>query len=298
MLDSTGAQVSTATGNGSVGYNFAGGLSYDHGTIAMAHTEQYYYFKVKIVLARLGGYFGGGAAWQHTFTTRHSQRAYIPKTIMNQAGFHTMASPYSAVEVGGAGINMLGNLKIDAGADTGTWWGGSTPSTSGGTLLVKRNAAIMSDSIDSDYDLYVGGTANVENTGSLGSIAAVGNIIAYVSDERVKSDVQLIENPVERLKNIGGYTFKWNDKAAVRRRGKKEYGVIAQEVLKEFPETVTQFKHSPSDIKAGALDGKLYSVLYDRLVPVLIESIKEQQNQIDDLKGQLNTIVCGSLDSK
>ena len=74
--------------------------------------------------------------------------------------------------------------------------------------------------------------------------------------------------------------------------------MIAQEVLKEFPETVTQFKHSPSDIKAGALDGKLYSVLYDRLVPVLIESIKEQQNQIDDLKGQLNTIVCGSLDSK
>ena len=46
----------------------------------------------------------------------------------------------------------------------------------------------------------------------------------------------------------------------------------------------------------GATPGTFKSVLYDRMVPLLIEGIKEQQNQIDYLKEQLNTIVCGSLE--
>ena len=200
---------------------------------------------------------------------------------MNRAGFQTFSTPYSSVQVDGTGIKIQGDMKIAPGEDQGGWWS-SAPGQSGGSLLIRKNAAIASKELSSKYDLFIGGDFDV--TGSEGSIGTTGNIIAYVSDERVKTDFEPIENAVDRLNNIAGYKFTWNDKASVRRRGKREYGLIAQEVLKEFPEMIAKFEHSTSDIERGAFDGELYTVLYDRLVPVLVEAVKQQQKEIEELK--------------
>ena len=85
-----------------------------------------------------------------------------------------------------------------------------------------------------------------------------------------------------------GYTFDWNDKAPEWTReeegqysiaGKgKDIGVIAQEIEKVLPETVHRRE-----------DGYL-SVKYDKIVPLLIEGIKEQQTQIEDLKNRINKL--------
>jgi hypothetical protein len=95
-----------------------------------------------------------------------------------------------------------------------------------------------------------------------------GDVTAY-SDARVKDNVEVIENAVEKVKAIRGVTFTRNDRDD---KTKRFAGVIAQEVLEVLPEVVTE----------DALG--TYSVAYGNLNALLIEAIKEQQNQIDELK--------------
>ena len=57
------------------------------------------------------------------------------------------------------------------------------------------------------------------------------------SDERYKDNVTPIENPNDKIKQIGGYTFDWNDKHEIF-KGQHDVGVIAQEIEKVLPEIV------------------------------------------------------------
>ena len=98
-----------------------------------------------------------------------------------------------------------------------------------------------------------------------GNWTAVGNVTAY-SDERLKSNIQTIENAVDTVKALRGVTFEKDGKASL--------GVIAQEVQKVLPELVHE-------------DEEYLSVAYGNMVGVLIEAIKEQQAQIDELKARL-----------
>lgn len=108
---------------------------------------------------------------------------------------------------------------------------------------------------------------NLENNDATfgGNLTAVGNVTAY-SDERLKSDIQTIENAVDTVKALRGVTFV--------KDGKPSLGVIAQEVQAVLPELVME-------------SGDYLSVAYGNMVGVLIEAIKEQQAQIDDLKAKL-----------
>lgn len=98
-----------------------------------------------------------------------------------------------------------------------------------------------------------------------GNWTAVGNVTAY-SDERLKSNIQTIENAVDTVKALRGVTFE--------KDGKPSLGVIAQEVHKVLPELVH-------------VGDEYMSVAYGNMVGVLIEAIKEQQKQIDELKAKL-----------
>jgi hypothetical protein len=100
-----------------------------------------------------------------------------------------------------------------------------------------------------------------------GTIRATADIIAY-SDARVKDNVKTIEAPLEIVKGLRGVTYTRNDNEDKSRK----VGVIAQEVLSILPEVVQQD------------DNGNYSVAYGNIVGVLIEAIKEQQLQIEELK--------------
>jgi hypothetical protein len=95
-----------------------------------------------------------------------------------------------------------------------------------------------------------------------------GDVIAY-SDARVKDNVQVIDNPLERIKKVRGVTFTRTD---LDDKEKRHAGVIAQEMREAMPELV-------SENAKGEL-----SVSYGNTVSLLIECIKEQQTQIDELK--------------
>jgi hypothetical protein len=110
--------------------------------------------------------------------------------------------------------------------------------------------------VDSNKD--ISGFRNISNTGT---ITASGDITAF-SDERLKSDIETINNALDKVMNMRGVSYT--------KQAEKGIGVIAQEIEKVLPEVVK--------------DGEYKSVAYGNIVGVLIEAIKEQQKQIDELK--------------
>jgi hypothetical protein len=118
---------------------------------------------------------------------------------------------------------------------------------------------------------------NTTSPGTPGEIRATGNIIAFFSDERLKTNVETIGSALELIDGIRGVRHNWTpeaEKMAPSRVGKREVGVIAQEIEKVLPEVVVEW------------DG-YKTVLYDRLVPLLIQGIKELKDEVDNLKNKI-----------
>ena len=93
--------------------------------------------------------------------------------------------------------------------------------------------------------------------------------LSQSSDRRLKKDIHPIAGSLEKIIQLNGYTYHWQDQAS---DPGLQYGVIAQEVQVMFPELVQENGNG------------MLSVNYSGLIPVLIEAIKEQQKQIDELK--------------
>jgi hypothetical protein len=106
------------------------------------------------------------------------------------------------------------------------------------------------------------------------SIWCIGDITAF-SDARVKTNIEVIDNPLERLSKVRGVTFNRTD---LEHKDKRYAGVIAQEMREALPEVVTEDGN-----------GEL-SVSYGNTVSLLIESIKAQQVQIEELKAEVKKL--------
>jgi len=124
--------------------------------------------------------------------------------------------------------------------------------------------------------LQIQGTLGVSGSISAnGTIRAVGaDVIAFASsDKNLKDNITPISNPIEKIQKIGGYEFDWNDKQDVYEG--HDVGVIAQEIEEVLPELVQ------------TRDNGYKAVKYDKIVALLIEAIKDQQKQIDELKSKI-----------
>lgn len=90
-----------------------------------------------------------------------------------------------------------------------------------------------------------------------------------ISDARVKTDIEILDDSLTRLERLRGYSYTLTES------GKKQVGLLAQEVLDVLPQAVT--KLSPTDD---------YAVSYDSIVPLLVEAVRELSQQLRDLKAQ------------
>ena len=143
-----------------------------------------------------------------------------------------------------------------------------------GAAYTYHNRVYTSNSLGGGHQMVwcQNGTPNC----ALGSnLWTSGNVTAY-SDIRVKTNIEVIPDALEKVKKLSGYTFDRTDvKDEETGNPIRQTGVIAQEVLEVLPEAVT-----------GSEDSH-YNVAYGNMVGLLIEAIKEQQAQIEELKEKL-----------
>jgi hypothetical protein len=170
---------------------------------------------------------------------------------------------------------------------SGTSFGGGLTGATGEVAFFNSGTSITSDSNlfwdNTNKWLRVGGTTGpnypLQVWGSTSGISIyASDDIAAFSDQSVKTDIEEIQDAIQKVKEIRGVTFRRTDTDSTLRRA----GVIAQEVEKVLPEVVTT---NPDGTKA---------VSYGNLNALLIQAIKEltalveqQAIQIEDLKKRI-----------
>ena len=111
-----------------------------------------------------------------------------------------------------------------------------------------------------EAQLDVRGTARIEGKLHVGDdIFSTGNITAY-SDKRAKENIEKIENALDKVCTLGGYTYTM--------KGQKYTGLIAQEVLEVLPEAVTGSEETN------------YALAYGNMMGLIVEAIKELKEKI------------------
>ena len=181
-----------------------------------------------------------------------------------------------------AGDDLTGDF-VFVNTATGIKW---DRTNNGYTDVYGGHVKYYNDGSDSKIEIAAGDkiSLSVEGTEKLSletdeakfnvQITSTSDIVAYQSsDERLKDNVTPIYNALDKVKQIGGYEFDWNDNQTTYEG--HDVGVLAQEIEKVLPEIVT------------TRDNGYKAVRYEKIVALLIEAVKEQQLQIDELKSKL-----------
>ena len=221
----------------------------------------------------------------------------------SNSGFNT-----NTIAIGGFGYNVTQNISGPASGTAETWdmyqkinWtygappGFVTASTikyPAGSWTVAE-AASFTEIIDGGIQTGNSSTRFVKLNRSAattmlevgGAITATDNITAYFSDKRLKNILGNIDNPLDKLNKLNGVYYKHNDlaKSFGYNSYNTEVGVIAQEVKEVMPQVI---KLAPFDNNDGvSISGENYmTVQYERLVPLLIEAIKELSDKVNKLE--------------
>ena len=194
------------------------------------------------------------------------------------------------------GLNVSGTVTATGGTssnwNTAYGWGNHASAgyaTSGSAWTTTGN-----DIYYTTGNVGIGLTSGIsEKLYVSGNISATGDVTSSASDERLKENIEIIENAVDKIKTIDGIKFDWVsniEEIGLKPKNKTEVGLIAQQLEKVLPEAVCP---APFDTPGTgiSLSGEHYlTIRYEKVVPLLIEAIKEQQQQIDELKEKLNGI--------
>jgi hypothetical protein len=116
-----------------------------------------------------------------------------------------------------------------------------------------------------------------------GSFSAVGNVTAYASDRRLKTNILPLQNTLDIIKKLGGYTFEWKEVENMPMSG-NDLGLIAQD-LEEAGLGDLLLTHAPFDRtedQKGSKSGEFYKTIhYDKLHGIWAQGLKEQQEMIE-----------------
>ena len=124
-------------------------------------------------------------------------------------------------------------------------------------------------SVVKDNILYYNGSKWVNSTPTEPS---------FISDKKYKLEIFPISDALLKVNSIRGANFTWSDDAPSDLSGKKDVGVIAQDIQKILPEAVEEKENGDLTVK------------YHRIIPLLIESIKQLSAQNNALKSRLDKI--------
>jgi len=234
----------------------------------------------------------GYLALRGTVASSGSNTAAYNVAIGNEAGVTTTSGNYNTI-VG----SYAGGLITSGGGNTliGSGSGASITTGTHNTLVGKyagtttlTSTVVLSDGLGNIKFHATGSRTTISGSLAIGGIAAsatVGrfdasnDVVAYsTSDIRLKENIQPIENALYKVNQISGNTFDWkSDPELTILHGfkGKDIGIIAQEIESILPEVVT------------TRDSGYKAVKYEKLVPLLIEAIKELTDKVNNLEEQL-----------
>ena len=167
------------------------------------------------------------------------------------------ATPGFTLDVAGD-INFTGGLYEDGSPFAGSPW------TTSGDDIYYTTGMVGIGTTSPDANLHVGGNVYVSE-----EIYAGGDITAF-SDRRLKTEFKVIEDALQKIDKVSGYTFEKIDEP-----GKRKTGVIAQEILEILPEAI------------HGSENTMYSVAYGNMAGLFIEAIKELKNRIEVLEAKI-----------
>ena len=162
------------------------------------------------------------------------------------------------------------HMSITSGGNVGI--GTDSPGNKFTVNSTSANQASIQYDASTRLQISVAGSgATTFTTDNSAACGFTGDVIAFASsDEKLKDNLKPISNSLKKLQKLTGYEFDWNKKQDTYEG--HDVGVVAQEVEKVLPEVVT------------TRDNGYKAVKYEKIVPLLIEAIKEQQQQIEELK--------------
>ena len=147
---------------------------------------------------------------------------------------------------------------------------------------------------DSNNNIGIGTDNPAEKLQVIGNILASGTIISSFSDIRLKDIIEPLKNPLDVIQRLNGFKYKTSELGkSLGFEDKIEIGLSAQEVLENIPEIVSI---APFDIIKDSngfksKTGENYlSLRYERIIPYLIEAIKELKKENEETKKQLMTL--------
>lgn len=189
----------------------------------------------------------------------------------------------------GAATKLANSRTINGAAFDGTasvvttYWGPEITMTIADTAYTVDGTADVSwsfnDILPTTKDLQINslgvGTAA---SAVAGEIRATNNITAYYSDDRLKTKLGKIENALEKLLTLDGFYYEANNVAQELGYKKvKEVGISAQQVQGVLPEVVVP----------APIDDKYLTVRYEKMIPLVIEAIKELAEIVNELKTKI-----------
>jgi len=212
-------------------------------------------------------------------TVSYSTLSNIPNAIVSSStqinslgiDYTTLSNTPNAIVSSSTQINSLGIDYTTLSNIPSTIVSGSSIASSAQGQVALTTNGVAATAVDlglqtTDSPTFAGLTIN-------GQLTATGDIIAYYSsDKRLKDNIEVIPDALNKVKQIRGVSWDWNDLTNLEGH---DVGVIAQELEQVLPELVVE---RTNGFKA---------VRYEKIVALLIEAVKDQQSQIDELKSKL-----------
>jgi hypothetical protein len=202
----------------------------------------------------------------------------IPSGIVSGSTQVTSLLPVGVVS-GSSQINLgsvNGNSTSNVTEGTNLYYTDARVKTKLNAEGVVSGSAQVTLASTTGFGTYINQAVLTTSAVTFASVSATGDVVAYSSsDRRLKDNIKNIENPIEKVQQLNGVTWEWNSNADELQQSLPTVGVIAQEVEEVLPQLV----HNRENGYKG--------VDYAKLTGLLIEAIKEQQKQIDELKSKL-----------
>ena len=239
--------------------------------------------------------------------TNNTERLRIDANGNLLVGTTSATNRFNVTGDSSGGFSLV-NIVDSSTTSTGTMRISAASSSNGVNILMVGNGAttpnksvrVLSGQFQIINNAYSSAILTLTDAGAL---SVTNEITAYSSDRRLKDNVVIIDNALDRVHRIRGVTFDWNERAAAAGFTppyKRDVGVIAQEIQAVLPEAVrfAPFDRHPDDPSRSKSGHDYLTVQYEKLTALLIEAVKDLSEKANAQEDRINILesLVGSKD--